>query len=94
MLQVSKIFRKLGNVDFCLAKNGKGCQQIVMTESNHCEKNFAKSFYFENTDTKIFAEILTDLHVTTLGFLIKFFAKENLVITLFRNQFFSTFCHW
>jgi hypothetical protein len=29
MLQVYTIFTKLGNNDVCLAKNGKGCQQIV-----------------------------------------------------------------
>ncbi len=77
MLQVYTIFTKLGNNDFYLAKNGKGGQQIVMNGSNHCEKFPEKSFKFANTVRKIFAEISTDLHLTTLGFLIKIFRKRK-----------------
>ncbi len=65
MLQICIIFTKLGINDFYLAKNGKGCQQIVMIGSNHCEKFSDKSFHFANTVTKVFVEIWTNLHLTS-----------------------------
>jgi hypothetical protein len=62
MLQVCTIFTKLGNVDFTLAKNGKGCQQIVKKMSwdgsNHFAKFSNKSFHFTDTFTKVFVENL------------------------------------
>jgi hypothetical protein len=60
MLQVYTIFTKLGNNDFCLAKNGTVCQQIVPKNEwgvTHCAKFPENSFKFANTVRKIFVEI-------------------------------------